>query len=383
MADEEKTEEEKNSNEAEARQEEETQDELENDELETPESGDESEEAESEEDPAEARRRAAQAAVAAVKARKKKKTGRKHKKPSETAGERLAAQKDAKAEKKAEEREAAAARAAEEEAAREAGNVEEELEPDELETAAVSFLEKHQKTILYGMGAITLIGLVALGIQYIRTEANSPAAAQLWDGLNTLSQPVGLSPFGDEEDNFESFSERAEAAIEELSGAQSDLGNSPAGHMASLAVAQANYDLGNFEEAKGAYQSALEASDDPFVQARALEGLAYVAEAGGDWDEARANYERLKELTDSLETSALADYHLARILEEEGNDEEAVEAYVAVLDAINEADDGVDLSYVRNQTELHLGALDSSRVPARGLSIEDQLRLQEQLQNLR
>ncbi|MGB5548091.1 MAG: tetratricopeptide repeat protein, partial [Polyangiales bacterium] len=118
-----------------------------------------------------------------------------------------------------------------------------------------------------------------------------------------------------------------------------------------------------WEQARAAYQAALDASDDEPVRWAALEGISYSLEAQKSYDQALEQLEALRELDRSI--APIAGYHQGRILAAQGKLEEAKTKFDWVLNELKEADAPL-LPYTQEQTEARLAVIDPNLAPAAG-----------------
>ncbi|HJK91025.1 MAG TPA: hypothetical protein RMH26_09885, partial [Polyangiaceae bacterium LLY-WYZ-15_(1-7)] len=322
-----------------------------------------------------AAKKAAAAKAASSVRKKRKKTGRKKKKPKVTAGERLAAAKAAKAAKKQAQR----------------GQEAEEIEDKAEQTAeaASDFLEENRGRILAAIAAVMLLAGGYFGWQYFAEGKAADAAELLWDATETLNAPIRSEEdeegeAADEEDaeeeSYASIEARADATLEELQALFADHAGSDAATHGRLLQGRALYQKGQNEEARSAFQQALQSSDAD-VRARALEGLAYTYEAEEAWEDAAAQFEELRQ-SDDPALAILADYHLARVHIAQDDEETAKEKLQAVLEGLRE-EEAPELGYVRDQAELRLMAIDSTLVQRNAenaMDPEQMRRLIEQMQ---
>ena len=282
--------------------------------------------------------------------RRKKKTGRKKRKPATTAGQRLAAAKAAKAARKA------AARG------KDAEQVEDKA--TEQAEAATRWLEANRKKLGMALAAILLIAVGVFAISRFSRAGDAEAAAALWEAYEVANAPI-VDPedeveIDEDAQTFESEAARAEAAVTAFDAVVADHGGTEVAAYAQVGRGNALRALGKPGEAKGAYQAALDASDDPEVTLRALEGLGFAAEAEEALDDAEARFEEMGDI-ERPGARILADYHLARLALAQNEREAAKEKLQAVLESLDE-EDSPQMVFVRDQAELRLREIDPSLV---------------------
>ena len=298
---------------------------------------------------------AAAAAAAAVTKRRKKKTGRKKKAPRSTAGQRLAERKEKKAQRKIEEKH------------REAELLEEEAieAAEEVEEAATDFFERNAREIAIGFAAVLLLGFGWLGFQKITSGAAKETTDQLWAALETAAAPIVPEdqepPLGlEDETTYATAIARDDATLEQLRSVVLEAGSSAAGARAQLAIGSILLGRGENDDARAAFQAALE-DESPDTQARALEGLGFVAEATDEIAEARQQFERLANLP-GVANELLGSYHLARMDIASDDEAAASERLREVLERLRQ-DEAPELDYVRAEAEARLSAIDPTLVP--------------------
>jgi predicted negative regulator of RcsB-dependent stress response len=150
------------------------------------------------------------------------------------------------------------------------------------------------------------------------------------------------------------------AAYANVAGAHT---KTPAAAWAHIGEGKALYAQGQFEPARTAYQTALEASDDETIRWAALEGISYSLEAESAYDEALEQLEALRAVNRSI--APIAGYHQGRILAAQGKLDEAKTKFDWVLNALKESD-APALPFTQEQTEARLALIDPSLAPAAG-----------------
>jgi predicted negative regulator of RcsB-dependent stress response len=247
-----------------------------------------------------------------------------------TAGERLAAQQAAKAARKAAQR----------------GRDAELVEEKALAQAAVAkdWLQEHLKPLGLATGAILLIAAVGIGWSTLSRGKNVRAGAELAAVL---------------EDEIED-SEKLASAYAAAADAHPD---TLAAAWARVSEGRVRFEQGQVEQARTAYQAALEGTDDEAVRWAALEGLAYTLEAEQSNDQAIERLEELRAVDQTL--APIAGYHQGRILLAQGKLEEAKIKFEGVLNDLKNPEAPL-LPYTREQTEARLALIDPSLAPAAG-----------------
>jgi predicted negative regulator of RcsB-dependent stress response len=247
-----------------------------------------------------------------------------------TPGERLAAQQAAKAARKAAQK----------------GRDAELVEEKAIAQAAVAkdWLQENLRPLGLMAGGVLLVA--ALGIGW-----STFSRGQAVDAGTALTEVME----GETTDATELAS--AYAAVAEAHP------KAPAAAWARIGEGKARYTQGDWAGARGAYEAALEISEDEVVRWAALEGIAYSLEAETSFDEALERLEALREVDPAI--APIAGYHQGRILQSQGKLEEAKTKYDGVLASLKDPE-APNLPYTQEQTEARLALLDPSLGPAAG-----------------
>jgi predicted negative regulator of RcsB-dependent stress response len=221
----------------------------------------------------------------------------------------------------------------------------------EAMTPLVDQLEKNWKTIAFAVGGALIAVLAAVTILTISAHHDEQAAAQLGNALQDATKQVVAAedkPDADkpdakgakadpkktdakddkDADYFPSEQAKQQALAKSLDGVvQKDKG-SPSGLTATLALADADYNLGKYAEAIRSYGAYLaEAPESDTMRAFAMQGQAYALLGEGKGDEALA---AAKKLIDSPAASFGRDLGLlatGHIAEQLGKLDAAKDAY--------------------------------------------------------
>ncbi len=279
-----------------------------------------------------------------------------------TAGQRLAAAKAAKAAKKAAER----------------GRQAELTERKALESAAAArdWMQEHIKTLLAISAAVIVVAGAVFAWGAFSTQRYSTAAALLAEAMD-ISQAEIDAGGSAEEGTYDSPAARNEAALLKFRAAIDEAPDSPTAAWAHLGEARALYELGQVQEARAAYQAALQGAKDEAVSWFALEGLAYTYESEEAYDQALQQLEALRALSDYA--APIAQYHQGRLLMVQGEADAAKEKLQGVLTLLQEAG-APAMPHTKAQTEARLAVLEPGR-PRTPSFDPNQLQQLLQLQN--
>lgn len=259
-----------------------------------------------------------------------------------TAGERLAAQKAAKAARKAASR----------------GRDAEVRETEAIKRAAGfgAWVRRNARILVAAVAALVIVAGGVTGYAIHRHQQAEDAAQGLWNAIQEASAADQTSgDTGDETSGAkEPGGERRAASFEKVAR---DHAGAPAALWARLGEGRAHLDADRPEKARAAFEEVFAKADaHPYLATRALEGIAFTYETEENWSEAAARYESLAEI-DHGSFENLSDYHLARIQAAQENVSEAKKTLRALIDRLG-SKDAPDRPYVDNQARERLTALD-------------------------
>jgi predicted negative regulator of RcsB-dependent stress response len=245
-------------------------------------------------------------------------------------GQRLAAQQAAKAARKAAQK------------GRDAELVEEKAIAQAV--VAKDWLQENLKPLGLMAGGVLLVAAVGIGWSTVTHRQNASAGAELAAVLDADADDATALA-------------NAYAAVADAHS------KAPAAAWARVGEGRALYAQGQWENARAAYQTALDSSDDEAVRWAALEGIAYSLEAEKSYDQAIEQLEALRELDKNI--APIAGYHQGRLLASQGKLDEAKTKFDAVLNELRQPDAPL-LPYTQEQTEARLALIDPSLAPAAG-----------------
>lgn len=288
-------------------------------------------------------------------------------------GQRIAAQRAAKAAKKAAEKarrkeDEAAKLSAEDEEAAAAALGQAPKGPDEFDIRAEEVGRRMEKvtpvaTRTIGLAAAALVVLGAVG--YVFKMRDEDAGRLLAEGVEASAAEVGPAPESD--DGLLRFATEAERTREALRRYRKVIRmyeHSDAAVQARLAIATQLLEEGKFREAKQELDAARRDldTDQPEREVLFLE-LAVLARFGlNEHAAAQADIDRIGR-TRGGTYRPLADYLSARSLYERGQRDQAKQRLVALVRSFDGADAPV-APHVRDQARALLAAIDPSAVPA-------------------
>jgi TolA-binding protein len=205
-------------------------------------------------------------------------------------------------------------------------------EPDAFQRVgdqARDWMEKRLNLILI-IAALVLVGGAGAALaSYVSQRGEEKAAAELGAQLKLLSRPVQEGaeappqPVEGQDPPFKTEKEKHEAIAKAMADFRSNHKGTRAAGTAALALADAQFKLGQYDQASTAYKAYLEAApkEDP-MRAAAQEGLGYSFEAQKQYDQAFTAFGELAKTKGEF-LAGMGQYHQARILVLQGKKDEA------------------------------------------------------------
>jgi len=283
----------------------------------------------------------------------------------DSAGNRLAAKRAAKAAKKAATRGSHGATPA----------PADEVAKSVLDANA--WLDAHGRKLAIGLAALVVLGVGALLVSYWQGAQTREAGQALDTAVRTahglVLAPEETVPEGVLVPTFGSAKERDEKALAQMREVAKKYEGTRAGAYGALGEASSLLSLGKAEEASAAFEKLRSAQGSEYDDAadewrsRVLEGAGYALEAQKKYADARVRFEELSKLHGGS-YRILGDYHRARMLVAEGNREEAKKTLEALTKAI--ADKPVDASSPGDQFDFTLNTAQALLVELGGQPAE-------------
>jgi len=198
-------------------------------------------------------------------------------------------------------------------------------------------LQSQGRNILYGIGALVVIGLL-VGIFYIwNSRSNAAAQAALGKAIETSQAIVSPSPqpAGSTQKSFKTERERAEASVAEFQAVADKFGGS-VGEKAKYfaAVNRLTIDRPSaIEDLRGLAKS------DSNVGTLSKFALAQALADDGKYDEAVPLFQDLANSKDPIIAKDTINFNLAKIYEKQGNKQQAADIYFDIAKTASEAKD--------------------------------------------
>jgi hypothetical protein len=212
-------------------------------------------------------------------------------------------------------------------------------------------LEGKGKTILYGIGALVLVGLLVFIVLKWTRGSGAQAQAALGKAIATSQAQIsdtGTPPTSSAK-TYKTEKERAEAAIAEFQ-AVVDQYSGPAAEKAKYFIAVNKL----FVDRGAAIQELEELSKGSSNVAKLAKfALAQTRTADDKLDEAAALYQELAAMDDAVVAKDTVNFELAKIYEKQGKKQEAADIYFNIAKAAGEAKDrdGNPLPMTQTATE--------------------------------
>lgn len=246
-----------------------------------------------------------------------------------------------------------------------------ELRHDKFRDTTMSYvdraahkLEGKGRTILYGIAALILIGLIAWGVMAWRGKKTDEASLALGQAIKTMQAPIMATPIpGSTAPSFRTEKERAQKALEEFQKVAASYGGST-GEMARYFAATNQLVL---DREKGMTElDALTKSSNQDVAALSKFALAQAKETAGKLDEAAALYSDLAKQNSTIITPDTANLSLALVYEKIPNKkQEATDLLFNIVEASRKAKDKdgkpIPESAASRQAASELEKLDAAR----------------------
>lgn len=224
-------------------------------------------------------------------------------------------------------------------------------------------VEGHQKNILYGIGALAVIGIIVWFIFSWNGRTNAAAQADLGKAIETSQARVTdvSPPAGTPGKTFKTEKERAEAAIAEFQAVVDKFGGA-AGEKAKYFIA-----VNRLYIDRGAAIAELKtlAGGSGEVGTMSKFALAQALETDGKLDEAAAQYSALAGMSDPIVSKETVNFQLASIYEKQGKKQEAADLLFNLVKSATEAKDldgkAVPLSGTAESAKEKLEQLDPAK----------------------
>jgi tetratricopeptide (TPR) repeat protein len=193
------------------------------------------------------------------------------------------------------------------------------------------------RTILYGLGALLAIGLIAWGVMAWRGSRSNEARQALGRAIQIAEAPViATPPPGSTAPSFRTEKERAQKAVEEFQKVAASYGGSTGEHARFFAATNQLI----LDRAKGMSElEALTKSSEDEVAALAKFALAQAKEGESKYDEAAALYSDIIKQGSTIISTDTANLRLALVYERLGKKQEAADILFKMVETARQAKD--------------------------------------------
>ena len=219
-----------------------------------------------------------------------------------------------------------------------------ELQQDRFRDTTMGFfdrlgdaLEGKGRTILYGLGAVLLAGILIIAFVRWRNRKADEARQALGRAITVATTDVSATPVvGSNQPSFNTEYERAQRAIDEFQKVAAKYGDPYR--------AEARYFIASnrlvVDRPKGISELAeLSNSSVPEVAALSKFALAQAKESDGKLDEAAQLYSELAKQNNPSVTAETANLRLAKVYNKQGKKKEASDVLFNIVDASRKAKD--------------------------------------------
>jgi hypothetical protein len=217
-----------------------------------------------------------------------------------------------------------------------------ELQHDKFRDTTMGLVDRaaHQmegkgRKVIYGIGALALLGLIIWGITAWRGSKADQARLALGRAIKIAETPVVATPVpGSTTPSFRTEKERAQKAVEEFQKVAATYGGSTAEHARYFAATNQL----SLDRAKAMTElDALARGGDPEVSVLAKFALAQAKEGDAKYDEAAALYTDLARQGSTLITPDTANLRLAFVYEKQGKSQEAADVLFKIVETARKA----------------------------------------------
>ena len=198
-------------------------------------------------------------------------------------------------------------------------------------------LEGKGRTILYGIGAVIAVALVAWAFMAWRGSKSDEASQALGRAIRIAETPVVASPVpGSTAPTFTSEKERAQKAFDEFQKVAQKYGGTTGEYARYFAATQQLV----LDRGKAISElDALARGGEQEVSTLAKFALAQAKETDAKYDEAAALYNELVKLNSNIITPDTANLRLAAVYEKLGKKQEAADILFKIVETARKAKD--------------------------------------------
>jgi tetratricopeptide (TPR) repeat protein len=224
-------------------------------------------------------------------------------------------------------------------------------------------LEGSGRTILYGLGALIILGIIVFIIFRWNASSNATAQAALGKAIEISQSRVSAVPVqaGSQEKIFATEKERAEAAVAAFQNVSSNFGGKIGAKAAYFAAVNK---ISLDREGAVTELQALSANSDPVGKLSKF-ALGQIYDGDGKIDEAAKVNSELAAMDETVVAKDTVNFQLASVYEKQGKNKEAADLYYKIAKDASEAKDTdgkpVPMSTTANEAKAKLEKLDPER----------------------
>lgn len=242
-----------------------------------------------------------------------------------------------------------------------------EIKRDEFATAVgrgVEYAEGHVRSILLAVGAVILIGALAIGIRAFLKGREAEAGEALTYAMKVYAAPIDAAaakPTDTREPSFASQEARRNRAKELFEGIRDDYGSTDAADVAGLYLGQIAAQEGQLDRARELWEDFVDEHEGHILAGQARLNLIELDRQQGKAQELATRLRGLLEETEPPLPQDILYHELGVTLEQLGQRQEAVEAYQKILDEFPQ-------SPYRAEAQERINTLDPSAASRTGVS---------------
>ena len=198
-------------------------------------------------------------------------------------------------------------------------------------------LEGHGRNILYGIGALVVLGIIVWIIYAWSGKSNATAQAALGKAIEVSQTRVSDQPIpaGSTEKTFKTEKERAEASVAEFDKVAEKFGGDVGEKAKYLSAVNR---VGLDRTAAVASLEELSKSSDA-VGKLSKYALAQTRAEDGKTDDAVALYQELAAMSDPIVSKETINFEIAKLYEKQGKKQEAVDVLFSLVKSASEVKD--------------------------------------------
>lgn len=240
-----------------------------------------------------------------------------------------------------------------------------EIKRDELASAVgrgVEYAESHVRTIVYAVGAVLLVAVIAVAVYFWRGNRAEDASAALSKATRVFQAPIqatGAKPNDAETPSFATEAVRRGRAKEMLEKVRADYGSTDAADVAGLYLAQIAADEGKLDDARALWQDFIDEHSDHMLAGETKVNLISLDRQQGKGEKVVQELRAMLEQDQASLPQDVILHELGITLEDLKRPQEAVQFYQRIVDEFPQ-------SPFRMEAQQKASALNPTQQPAAG-----------------